>query len=306
MTTVYFAQPIDFTRGTPNPVAGAVFDDLTGHGYNVYRPITAWTCGGEPEPAIQRVNDGAIRHCDALVAILPPDTVTVGTPMEIQSAAQMGKPVVVVTPLRSFALAGLIGVAVVEDPHKAVPALRDMLAQREAARREMATPTGWGPLPEPFDEFAHRTPMVYERVSEYARDLGLHHEGDAGWDLAVTETVTVEPHSYKLVAAGVKIAWPAGMWGLILPRSSTLKNLGLMVSPAVIDNGWRGGYYTAVWNLTDRPVDLVPGDRLAQVVPFALAIDDLAPVLGQVLADTARGENGFGSTNNPGPPQQQQ
>lgn len=322
MTTVYLAQPIDQTSATVDrghetaELVQDVRDALSVAGYNVYSPARAWVCDGSPEPAVQRINEHALRDCDALIAVLPEGIASIGVPMEILLAAQAGKPVVVITTVRSFALSNLEGVEVTDDIEHGLQWLADRVLRPEPPGE---LPTEILMPPEQFDELMsaldephptpssalaelvwnsrHPQPVPFEWTQDGARDLSVHYEGDAGWDLSVTQETNIGAHGHALVPAGIRIAWPRGYWGLILPRSSTLPKHGLMVNPAVIDQGWRGEYFASVWNLTHERVTVRPGDRLAQVVPMPLTAAQLSPVLGQVPNDTERGSNGFGSTD---------
>lgn len=122
------------------------------------------------------------------------------------------------------------------------------------------------------------------------------HDGDAGYDLYVSETTHVPPHSFRDVPSGVYVELPSDCWGLLTGRSSTIRNRGLLVIQGVIDPGYRGEMFSAVWNLTDDFVTLDEGDRIAQliVIPNETARTRLCQV--DVLSDTPRGTSGFGSS----------
>ncbi len=48
--------------------------------------------------------------------------------------------------------------------------------------------------------------------------------------------------------------------------------------------------------MVDRAVAVKDGERLAQLIPFALDARHMEPVLVDVLGKSQRGEAGFGST----------
>jgi dUTP pyrophosphatase len=123
------------------------------------------------------------------------------------------------------------------------------------------------------------------------------HAGDAGLDLYACESAHVGPGERWSVGTGVAVEIPNGHAGLVLPRSGLAKKNGITLvnSPGLIDSGYRGEIRVLLLN-TD-PADLfrvAPGDRIAQLVitPIALA----EPVEREALADSARGESGFGSS----------
>ena len=46
---------------------------------------------------------------------------------------------------------------------------------------------------------------------------GYARSGDAGADLRITESVTLQPGERRLVGTGVRIALPAGTFGMVTP-----------------------------------------------------------------------------------------
>lgn len=122
------------------------------------------------------------------------------------------------------------------------------------------------------------------------------HHGDAGFDLYVSRTAKIEPGAFTDVHCDVAVQLPDNVWGLIVGRSSTIRNRGLLVTPGVIDSGWRGELFAGVWNLNSHAVEVAAGDRLAQLIPMPLLSDRLGLVQWDKLDEHDRGTNGFGST----------
>lgn len=123
------------------------------------------------------------------------------------------------------------------------------------------------------------------------------HSDDAGWDLFVSQDVTIAPHAFQDVPSGVSVELPNGYWGLLTGRSSTIRRRGLLVVQGVIDTGYRGELFSAVWNLTSEPVTLKRGERVAQLIllPNATAQSVLVQKHDE-LATSERGFGGFGSS----------
>jgi len=121
-------------------------------------------------------------------------------------------------------------------------------------------------------------------------------QGDCGYDLIVAEDMVIEPHGELPVdvPCNVSIKIPEGYWAMIINRSSTTRKLGLRVVSGVIDNGYTGPLYACVYNMTNQPVEVKKGMRLAQLIFFPL----ITPACQKVdeLPKTERGEDGFGST----------
>ena len=97
---------------------------------------------------------------------------------------------------------------------------------------------------------------------------------------------------------GTKLAMeiPEGYAGLVFARSGLASKRGL--APAnkvgVVDSDYRGEIIVALHNHGDEPQRIEDGERIAQIVvtPFLNA----AFVEADSLAETERGEGGFGST----------
>jgi len=135
------------------------------------------------------------------------------------------------------------------------------------------------------------------RLNENAVLPTRAHEGDAGLDLYACESAHIGPGERWSVGTGVAVEIPDGHAGLVLPRSGLAKRSGIALvnGPGLIDSGYRGEIRVLLLN-TD-PADLfrvAPGDRIAQLVitPIVLA----EPVEREALAESARGEGGFGSS----------
>jgi dUTP pyrophosphatase len=93
--------------------------------------------------------------------------------------------------------------------------------------------------------------------------------GAAGFDLAAAADIEIPPRSIRLVGTGLVIAVPEGHFLGIFARSSTPLKRGLMVANGVgvIDADYCGPadeIKIQLLNITDAPVKVARGDRLAQ------------------------------------------
>lgn len=120
--------------------------------------------------------------------------------------------------------------------------------------------------------------------------------GDAGMDLRVTETVTVNPHETVLVGTGVAMAIPDGFFGDVRPRSGTATKRGITVAntPGTIDGSFRGEIKLALHNIGTRPQTIERGERVAQILFLPVATATLVTV--DELDSTERGSGSFGSS----------
>ena len=129
-------------------------------------------------------------------------------------------------------------------------------------------------------------------LPEYATALS------AGLDLKanLSEPVTLGPLERTLVPTGLYIALPAGYEAQVRPRSGLAAKHGITVlnSPGTIDADYRGEVCVILVNLSQTPFEIVPGERIAQLVVASFEQVQWEPV--EALDDTARGAGGFGST----------
>ena len=123
------------------------------------------------------------------------------------------------------------------------------------------------------------------------------HEGDAGLDLYACEPAHLGPGERWSVGTGIAVEIPEGHAGLVLPRSGLARDHGIALvnSPGLIDAGYRGEVRVLLLN-TDpaETFRIEPGERIAQLVLAPIALAD--PVEVEALADSARGDGGFGSS----------
>ena len=118
---------------------------------------------------------------------------------------------------------------------------------------------------------------------------------DAGMDVRSVEGSVLEPGVPQAIATGLALEIPAGYEVQVRPRSGlALKHaITLPNSPATIDPGYRGELKVILLNLGHAAYQIHEGDRIAQIVVAryeAVEWDE-----GE-LADSVRGEGGFGSS----------
>lgn len=126
--------------------------------------------------------------------------------------------------------------------------------------------------------------------------------GDAGMDLYSAEEVLLQPKETKIVPTGLKLAIPGGYYLAIVPRSGLSLKTPLRVgnAPGTIDSGYRGELGIIMTNTsTEIPFTVPKGERIAQAilqkVPH-IVWDELTEEQWNEIANTDRGEGGYGST----------
>ncbi|MDP4827410.1 MAG: dUTP diphosphatase [Flavobacteriales bacterium] len=120
----------------------------------------------------------------------------------------------------------------------------------------------------------------------------------AGMDLRanLTESVTLKPLERKLIPTGLYIALEEGTEAQVRPRSGLAYKKGITVlnSPGTIDADYRGEIGVLLINLSDQPVVIENGERVAQLV--IAKYERISWTETHELSETTRGAGGFGST----------
>ena len=123
-------------------------------------------------------------------------------------------------------------------------------------------------------------------------------EQSAGMDLKanLAEPLVLKPLQRALVPTGLYMALPAGYEAQVRPRSGLAAKHGITVlnTPGTIDADYRGEVKVILVNLSDTPFEIVPGERIAQMVIARHEKVEWEEV--QQLDATSRGTGGFGST----------
>jgi dUTPase len=143
------------------------------------------------------------------------------------------------------------------------------------------------------------------------------YENDAGFDIRASESMTIGINSIGIVPTGVILGMPAPCYCRIVGRSSGFFKRGFIVQEGLIDSGFRGELFVAIWNfpksttlnnpghlpvnrpalILNKDLHIQRGDAIAQV----LFHRTLSPTLTRVanpnnLPTSHRGEAGFGSS----------
>lgn len=120
----------------------------------------------------------------------------------------------------------------------------------------------------------------------------------AGMDLlaAIDGDVVLAPLGRAIVPTGLQIALPPGFEAQVRPRSGLAAKNGVTVAnaPGTIDADYRGEVGVILVNLSAEPFTITRGMRIAQMVIARHEQARWREV--EVLAETARGAGGFGST----------
>lgn len=119
------------------------------------------------------------------------------------------------------------------------------------------------------------------------------HVLDAGLDLRTPVDVVVPAGGSAVVDTGVHVAIPMGYVGMLKSKSGLNIKNGI-TSEGVIDAGYTGAIIAKLYNNGNEDKELKAGQKVTQLVVIPIATPELELV--EVLPETERGENGFGST----------
>lgn len=126
--------------------------------------------------------------------------------------------------------------------------------------------------------------------------------GSAGFDLRAMSRndIIIEPGCTELIPSGIAINIDnPGYCLLIIPRSGMGHKLGIILGNSIglIDSDYQGEIMLSLLNRSKLPVNISPGDRVAQgfIVPVIRAGFKLVNEFRQA---SDRGDGGFGHTGN--------
>lgn len=122
--------------------------------------------------------------------------------------------------------------------------------------------------------------------------------GSAGMDLTLAgdDAIAVAPGKRAKLPTGIKMEIPVGFEAQIRPRSGLAAKHGISLTNCVgtIDSDYRGEVMVLIINHGEETYKFSPGERIAQMVVVPVPVIELVEV--EKVADTERGEGGFGST----------
>ncbi len=135
--------------------------------------------------------------------------------------------------------------------------------------------------------------MKVKRIHKDAKLPCYGHVGDAGLDLFSVMECVLKAGEVRAISTGIQLAIPDGYVGLIWDKSGiSLKNIHRLAG--VVDSGYRGEIKVVMTNLSTETFSIAKGMKIAQML--IQPVIKVRVVDSEVLDDTSRGENGFGST----------
>lgn len=123
--------------------------------------------------------------------------------------------------------------------------------------------------------------------------------GSAGMDLRANldTKIIIMPHKVYSIPTGIFIEMPIGVEAQIRARSGLALKHGLSLVNGIgtIDADYRGEIKIILINLLDKPYQMEPGERVAQMVFSEYVKAEFKEVLSvDELENSDRGDGGFG------------
>ena len=132
-------------------------------------------------------------------------------------------------------------------------------------------------------------------ASEQAKMPYKSYEWDAGYDLMTPAEVVVPARGSAVVDTQVIMNIPEGYVGFLKSKSG-LNVKHSITSEGVIDAGYTGTIVVKLYNHSDVPYTFKAGDKITQIVIFAIPRTETELVPEEKIKGSQRGKNGFGST----------
>jgi len=137
--------------------------------------------------------------------------------------------------------------------------------------------------------------LKFKKINSSAHVPTRERDTDAGIDLYSTRKVRIPSGGREIIPTGYAVQIPEGYYGQIQERSGFSKRNTLKLKAGVIDSGYRGEIGVIFQNCGFYPVDLEPGDKIAQLIIHRQPKVTFAFV--DELDDSDRGEKSFGSSD---------
>lgn len=104
--------------------------------------------------------------------------------------------------------------------------------------------------------------------------------GPAGYDVRVEQSLLLKPGAFALASTVEKFHMPDDLLAFVHDKSSWARK-GLACQNTVIEPGWRGFLTLELTNHSDKPIHIVSGSPIAQIIFHRLEAPTDAPYRGR-------------------------
>lgn len=134
----------------------------------------------------------------------------------------------------------------------------------------------------------NKSPYPVARATHGSAAIDLHAN--------ISSPRVINPGTRWKFMTGLHMEIPAGHAGQIWSRSGLCIHHGLGILDGVIDSDYRGEISVTLFNFDSVPYEVLPGDRVGQmvIVPVVTISPDFVEL--DELMQTQRGSGGLGST----------
>ena len=138
--------------------------------------------------------------------------------------------------------------------------------------------------------------LQIKQLSESATLPTRAHECDSGLDLYASEDTLVTYTHASVIPTGIAVNIPPGYEGQIRPRSGKSSKTNLRVILGTVDSGYNGEIGVIADTLNKSNYLVKKGEKIAQLVIQKVELPTIE-IVDQFDSQSARGSNGFGSTD---------
>ncbi|MBP6974711.1 MAG: dUTP diphosphatase [Candidatus Pacebacteria bacterium] len=136
--------------------------------------------------------------------------------------------------------------------------------------------------------------LKIKKIHPNAKIPNYAHLGDAGFDLYIPESITLQPGDRKTIPLGIAMEIPDGYVGLMFDKSSLSHKQGLKTFGNVIDSGYRGEIHAGLINQSGQAQTLEAGQKIIQMLIMPVMTVDIEEA--ETLSESKRGDGAFGSS----------
>ena len=145
-------------------------------------------------------------------------------------------------------------------------------------------------------EHEEKCDVKFNLINPHAKTPVLATEGSAAYDIHSVQSITIQPNQQVVLSTGLTMQIPTGYHGQLHVRSSYAVKYRARIEAGLIDSDYRGEIMVIMSNNGDDPINIVTGDRIAQltIIKDPQCVTDTV----ETLDTTARNHGKFGSTGN--------
>lgn len=136
--------------------------------------------------------------------------------------------------------------------------------------------------------------IKFQKIDNDVKTPTFANKGDAGMDVYSNADVEIVPGDIVAVPTGFKMELPESYVALVWDKSGLALKNGIKTMGGVLDAGFRGEVKIIMTNLSKDSFFIPRHTKVAQILIQKVECPQIEIV--EILSDSDRGGNGFGST----------